>query len=278
MSVSDSPQFACDACGRRFGWRAELAGRKAKCPCGAVLTVPAQPIPREQSFYDLVDEHDKASAPPARAPVAAQPVPDDPAPEVAPAPPLPAALPRAAVAQRQTGVGVVPYRSAPTQRQTVTSVIEGSPAKDLYLPITLILVGTVVQFLQFGLVSKWRLHFSSMAVFVGVRLVVDLVLIFIGLYIAARLLSLGLGAPMQAILKIAAIAMAPGPAGAILSYVIGDTTGMLGWGVSLVLYYSLFVLLFELELQEAMIAVMIIWVVRTWVGYLLVAAILKGWV
>src|SRR5688500_6773473 len=42
MSELDGPKFACAACGREFRWKPELAGKKAKCKCGAVVAVPAQ--------------------------------------------------------------------------------------------------------------------------------------------------------------------------------------------------------------------------------------------
>ena len=35
--------FSCDACGKQYPWKQELAGKKAKCKCGAVLNIPAQP-------------------------------------------------------------------------------------------------------------------------------------------------------------------------------------------------------------------------------------------
>ena len=35
--------FSCEACGKQYPWKAELAGKKAKCKCGAVLNIPAQP-------------------------------------------------------------------------------------------------------------------------------------------------------------------------------------------------------------------------------------------
>jgi hypothetical protein len=33
------PRFACQ-CGKTFRWKQEIAGRKAKCPCGRTLEVP----------------------------------------------------------------------------------------------------------------------------------------------------------------------------------------------------------------------------------------------
>src|SRR5258705_11678 len=35
--------FSCDSCGKQSPWKRELAGKKARCKCGAVLSVPAQP-------------------------------------------------------------------------------------------------------------------------------------------------------------------------------------------------------------------------------------------
>lgn len=34
-------EFVCDACDRRFAWSREKAGRRARCRCGATLTVLA---------------------------------------------------------------------------------------------------------------------------------------------------------------------------------------------------------------------------------------------
>jgi hypothetical protein len=41
MSEDIGPKFKCTACGREFKWKPELAGKKAKCKCGAAIAVPA---------------------------------------------------------------------------------------------------------------------------------------------------------------------------------------------------------------------------------------------
>ena len=41
MSSSDGPRFSCAACGKSYRWKAEIAGRSAKCACGAKLVVPS---------------------------------------------------------------------------------------------------------------------------------------------------------------------------------------------------------------------------------------------
>jgi hypothetical protein len=35
--------FSCNSCGKQYPWKPELAGKKAKCKCGAVLAIPAKP-------------------------------------------------------------------------------------------------------------------------------------------------------------------------------------------------------------------------------------------
>src|SRR4051812_39539607 len=41
MASTTAGKFSCDACGKSYSWKAELAGRRVKCKCGGVMTVPA---------------------------------------------------------------------------------------------------------------------------------------------------------------------------------------------------------------------------------------------
>ena len=41
MADTQVAKFSCGACGRQYPWKAEIAGRSAKCKCGQALTVPA---------------------------------------------------------------------------------------------------------------------------------------------------------------------------------------------------------------------------------------------
>ena len=40
--AADDPKFTCTGCGKEYRWKPELAGRKAKCACGATLVVPTE--------------------------------------------------------------------------------------------------------------------------------------------------------------------------------------------------------------------------------------------
>lgn len=42
MPQTKQPSFSCAACGRKYPWKPELAGKRCKCKCGQVITAPAQ--------------------------------------------------------------------------------------------------------------------------------------------------------------------------------------------------------------------------------------------
>jgi len=58
-SPTADPTFRCTTCGKQYYWKAEVAGRRGKCTCGAVTQIPLTPPPPEQ------DDAAAAAAPPA---------------------------------------------------------------------------------------------------------------------------------------------------------------------------------------------------------------------
>lgn len=65
--AADDPKFICTACGKEYRWKPELAGRKAKCGCGASIIVPAE----RPSAGPAAKAAAPAPAAPAHAPTAA---------------------------------------------------------------------------------------------------------------------------------------------------------------------------------------------------------------
>ena len=47
--------FACESCGKEYRWKPELAGKRVKCKCGGVMTVPAAAPEDEQDIYGMSD-------------------------------------------------------------------------------------------------------------------------------------------------------------------------------------------------------------------------------
>ncbi len=41
MPEVEAAKFSCQACGRSFVWKEQLAGKKVKCKCGSTIAVPA---------------------------------------------------------------------------------------------------------------------------------------------------------------------------------------------------------------------------------------------
>ncbi|MEM9251043.1 MAG: hypothetical protein AAGB29_01720 [Planctomycetota bacterium] len=61
-------EFTCETCGRRFAWKPEMAGKKAKCKCGVAIVVPeTDPAAEEEGSFagfelDLPEEETLAVA------------------------------------------------------------------------------------------------------------------------------------------------------------------------------------------------------------------------
>jgi DNA-directed RNA polymerase subunit RPC12/RpoP len=59
MATND-PKFVCPSCGKQYKWKPELAGRSAKCACGAKIVVPATAPVAPPATTLLPDEPVKA--------------------------------------------------------------------------------------------------------------------------------------------------------------------------------------------------------------------------
>src|SRR5678815_2959020 len=56
-------KFSCGGCGKTYKWKPQLAGKKAKCKCGHVMTVPKElPAEEEDGLGDLYALAEEASA------------------------------------------------------------------------------------------------------------------------------------------------------------------------------------------------------------------------
>jgi hypothetical protein len=74
MPADSEAKFACPSCGRSYAWKPQLAGKHAKCKCGAALAVPARP-PGAADEFDPPALNDDDFPPEAPAEAAAAPAP-----------------------------------------------------------------------------------------------------------------------------------------------------------------------------------------------------------
>ena len=105
-----------------------------------------------------------------------------------------------------------------------------------------------------------------MTVFVAITCTINLVLIFTALLFAVKLLDLGLGNIGPAMLKIAAVALLPAAIGDMIRYY---TFAFVAWPMTLLMYYALLYYLFQMDGGEVRIVVAIIWLIQTWLGFLI---------
>ena len=278
-------KLVCSQCAKSYVWKPEYAGRTLKCKCGASIKAPA---PATLAAASPVKT---AAAAPARASVAAASpgaaeddiekmlgeateydIKDEP---LAPARPvsrvatvtmMPAG---GAAAVAAPGSPLLGYASS--IRKPIDEATEASKITDLYAPLALIVIGLLAYI--------WDAHLwgisnpISIALFIAIKSVINLVLVFTAVLIAVKLIDLGLGPIGPALLKIAAVALLPGAAGDIITVY---TMGIVAWGITILMYWGLLYYLFDMEASEFLITTGILWVVQTWVSTLLIILILSG--
>jgi hypothetical protein len=278
-------KLVCTQCAKSYVWKPEYAGRTLKCKCGASIKAPAV------ASSVAAPAAKAGAAPPARPPaaVASAPPPDDDIEKMlgeateydVKDEPLTATRPVSRVAavtmMPAGGAAAVAAPASPllgyasSIRKPVDEATEASKITDIYIPVALIAVGLLAYI--------WDAHLwgisnpVSIALFIAIKSVINLVLVFTALLIAVKLIDLGLGPMGPALLKIAAVAVLPGAAGDIITIY---TLGLVAWGITILMYWGLLYYLFDMEASEFMITTGILWVVQTWVSTLLIILILSG--
>ena len=302
MAQTQAVKFSCPSCSKEFNWRQEIAGKKAKCKCGLVIDIPAAPPPpplpppdvdpfdNPDYMYDFADE-------PAKSQKSAEALPPLPTHvDLQSCPNCGGNIPPGGIiclacgfntktgrkhkteVARGSGGPVLPYqrRGLKREQEKEERHIDGYIVKDLYVPIGCIAAGTALAFVSamhvYGVES-----FGGAAAWVGITTLVNLVLIFMGMLISIKLLSLSLGSPATAVLKLTAVALIPAPIADIIGYHIGPGGDYIGWSISMLFYYAMFMYFFDMDFNETLMCSVIIWVIRTWISWLLIAALFAGW-
>lgn len=156
-----------------------------------------------------------------------------------------------------------------TQAEDAEKIEKWAKMTDIYIPIGLVVAGfpiAVWQKLYADQADRFSTHdmtINQAMVRVGVEVAVLLVLLFVTMMLATKLLDLVFGAPHTAMAKLLAIALGPGAIGGIIGIAIGDLTGLIvGSIVSMGCFYGLLMLLFGLTLAEAAMMVVLLGIVQ----------------
>jgi len=292
-------KFSCGGCSKGYTWKAELAGRRVKCKCGQVMTVPkedpALAEATEPNFDDLYALADGT-------PVADEAITPPPLTRSGGACPSCGAsvetgavlcvkcghslktgkklktrsesggagigAPALAGAGAGGGAAMLGYASMaprrPGREAGARTEVFWSPGKDLYVPLALILVGSILTY-----VDVWfnrGVQSPIIAMFtVAILTVINLVLTIPAVLVTVKLFDLGLGPLPTGMLKIAACAIFPGALASMLIK-IGDG-GFVAWGVSLGVTLGLFMWMLDMDFYETCICSVLIWLVRNWLAY-----------
>lgn len=320
MGSTTAGKFSCDACGKSYGWKAELAGRRVKCKCGGVMTVPASdpaavedaplPPPDFEDLYALADGTPVAEAvtPPAftrgggggggDCPSCGARVNDGAVLCVSCGTNLKTGKKvkiqkaggggRGAVAPAlaTAGAGRKPspmlgYAQMASRRHGNDEDQRGGdvffhPVKDLYIPAGLVVAGTVMSYL--ALVFRHDFSPGAALFSVGVMTLISLALTVPAILATVKMFDLGLGPIGPGVLKIAACAILPGAIGELAGMIFGNGAagGYFGWCISYIATLGIFMKLLEMDFGEVLMCSSFIFVIRTWVVYALLFALLHG--
>jgi hypothetical protein len=240
MENAEAEFFRCQACGKQFRWRNELAGRQVRCPYGQVMQCPKNP-PSADEMYDI-----------------------------APDPARPGKSDRPAAAK---SAPVVPTLSYQTPRSAEPGNLDRGVDPELlkkrYAPLWLLCGGIVVEVIS----AYWR-HphdVQDAMIQLGIGLVGGTIVMLAGVLLAAKIRKIDIGSFGSAALRLAAIGVAPMAVGDLLwplRYII-CLGGLLILGVQFVLYFALLGALFDLDQSDTWYCVIIIFLVYLGVYFLL---------
>ena len=243
-----SPTFQCPECGHTYPWAQEHAGRTARCACGHVLKVPAS--------LGAPEVH---AAVPAGAPASSSEWRSNPF--VPPPPPAPSSesesqvpaflrMQSAPAGSDEALPADVEAELAATGQYGEKDISGPDPRRDVYVPVALLLVGVLLIVADFAYGSS---H-AGAAVAVGmlwviVKLVIGMVMMLAGAMIAGKFAGIDYGPLGTALLKLAALCLAPSAVGDLVTTLLGGDMAVneIGWLVRIILYWALVSYLFRLD-------------------------------
>jgi hypothetical protein len=275
VPVETHAPILCPSCGKQFRWKPELAGKRAKCKCGGVIAIPAQPAPAQPA--DDQDEYDIA---PTAAPVA---------PRAANAVPPPAASGAPAHVEGQPGLSPSAAaavlqrlgRTAAEVPRAKERLLDDGPSmedafkpsiiRDFVLPSILILAGVALSFMEAMKAGPTPAPTIAAAVpIVAMKLVLGVVLVLGGMFLSVVVAEVCFIGPIPlTAFKLTGIAVGVASVYGLLCYALGDTAGAAaGTFAAIALYGLLYWLLMRLDLKDTAICVIITWIVVTAANYI----------
>lgn len=277
--------FNCPGCGQKKVWNTQYVGKRAQCGCGQILTVPEQPISLAAAPVSFEEAMEAAAAMEA----SAEYVLSVPATSGATAARSTAFVPPPVVIEREEADGSVsrvgpavrpivrsetaalPYRKG-LQREEKPAAPEVSVLRDYILPAILIIAGVAICLVD-GMYQGdggWK-PLSAVAGSVIISMIGSLALAVGAVFAASAMGGIAFQEPLPIVIyKLCAAALAPGAVGSLALHWIGGINGdMAGVFIGLSCYFLLFMLLFRLAFSDQVVCVMLLFIIRTGVAYMI---------
>jgi hypothetical protein len=245
--------FQCESCGKSFRWKPELAGKRAKCKCGEVMTCPSKmPIDEEA---------------------------DDGLMELAPAPMPARSIARTVISTPANASAVMPVAGATSVPRPILSYraekaavdkIFPNPVMDLWAPIWVFGIGIGIEIFLLSIgryALKSRATVPYAAGFLTAFMIFRMVILSAGMYLAAKVRHINLGRFVASILKLLAISIAPSAAmdlcGLVTRFI---PLGFLGnWLIGFVVYFALIGTFFDLDQEDTWYCVKVLFVLNIFI-------------
>lgn len=140
---------------------------------------------------------------------------------------------------------------------------------DYQLPLCLTFIGVMLAITQgafFGYSGEWSV--IGNIVYVFAQLLFSVPFYLVALFVATKLMGVSFGNISAAAIKVCAIVMLPNTLGEIVSHVIPEVGWLVGWGLSWAIYFFLLSFLFELEMGETFMLIVVLFVVQLVAAFL----------
>jgi hypothetical protein len=287
---ANTAHFACHKCGKPYDWTPEIVGKTAKCACGAVLKIPSAPPGTTAAKQEAVYKEPNPGCLLPTSPEVTESIPAAPGePQTAHEAIISLYQPVSGQNRARAPMELADEELDPKVEAELNELAQygdkeeeqkrPNPYLDLHLPLILLGVGLMLMFGQASFIAH-RHHESLIAALFGVTfsLVVNIIFMIIAMGVAAKFTGIYFGRIPTAILKIAAIYVAPTTLGGGLAVALGGDMPyvILGGGVSVVLYWTLLSYLFRLDGSQTMACVVCISILRMITQMFLVGAMLSA--
>lgn len=268
---ANTAHFACQTCGKPYDWKPEFVGKVAKCTCGAVLKIPSARPGTPQANAEAVYK-DPNPGLLIQSPEVNEVIPAAPGePKTAHEAIISLYAPVSGQNRTRAPMELADEELDPKVEAELNELAQYGDKEeeqkkpnqylDFTLPLILLGVGLMLIFGQASLEAH-RHHGSLTLSLIKViaSLILNIILVTVAMVAAAKFSGIYFGRIPTAILKIAAIYVAPTTFGGVLAEVLGGDMPylILGGGVSIVLYWTLLSYLFRLDGTQTMACVMCI--------------------